>query len=112
MSKRIEHLVEVIEEIFDERERSSSFVYDFAELRRGAVSAVAERHQVDERTVADKFIRQLRPQISSTAEFDHAVKEAVRGAPDQLLEALRVNLVDGGDAQLILQLSRRLSDDK
>lgn len=80
-------LAEVLEEIAAEHDRAGAF-QPVAELRKGAVSAVAERYGVDSNTIADGFIRRLRPQIASTAEFDDAVHEWLRGKPRKLWEAL------------------------
>jgi len=59
-----------------------------SEVRLGAVSAVAERFGVTEETIADAFIRQLRPQIASTSDFDEAVDDWFKGKSDRLKIAL------------------------
>jgi hypothetical protein len=83
----INQLVDLLREIARER-RAGGMFRDVAELRKGAVSAVAERYGVEPNTIADAFIRRLRPHIASTEEFDQAVALWFRGRPETLRRAL------------------------
>lgn len=69
------------------------------EIRRGAVSAVAQRFGVTEETIADTFIRRLRPEISSTSEFDNAMEEWLKGTSKRLQLAMLSHLPQRGSPQ-------------
>ena len=103
MKKLIEQLADVLEEIARERKRVGAF-QPVSELRKGAVSAVAKKYGVEERTVADGFIRRLRPKISSTGEFDAAVEKWLRGKPEILQGALLGNIGSGEDAKRVFDV--------
>ena len=107
MSERV--LIDQIADVLDEiaKERARRFA-DISELRKGAVSAVAAKHRVDERTIADCFIRRLRPELSSTSQFDEALSEWIKGRSDKLQQALLSHIGSGEDAVRVFQALDRL----
>ena len=96
----ISQLADVLEEIAAERKRRFA---DISELRKGAVSAVAEKYKREERTIADGFIRRLRPEISSTDEFDRALNDWIKSKSDKLQRALLAHIGSGPDAVRVFQ---------
>lgn len=96
MKKVMAQLADVLEDIAAEHGRAGGFP-SVAELRKGAVAAVAETYGVDEHTIADGFIRRLRPSISNTAEFDEAIDQWLHGKPQKLWEALIAKSRSGED---------------
>jgi hypothetical protein len=103
MGKLIAQLADVLEGIADQVRHTSRFV-PVAEARKDVISVVAERHQVHPNTVADGFIRRLRPEINSTPEFDVAVGEWLNGKPQKLRSALLRHIGDGLDARRVFDV--------
>lgn len=94
MSQRIEQTLEVIEEV---RARYESV----RRVRIGAVASVAERRGIRKRTVLDKFIRQLRPEVGVAADFDKLLEDYLIRDSDELRTILLKHIVDSGDAELV-----------
>src|ERR1700722_9074683 len=68
MSRRISDILEILTEVSDGFD--SEIATNIANLRVQAANSVARRREVNIRSVADKYIRQLRPRIKTTDEFD------------------------------------------
>ena len=94
MSQRIEQTLEVIEEV---RARYRSV----RRVRIRAVASVAERRGIDRRTVLDKFIRQLRPDVGVAADFDKLLEDYLVHDSDELKNILLKHIVDSEDAELV-----------
>ena len=102
MSKLIAQLADVLEEIVRVKQRQVGF-RSARQLRQGAVSHVAKKYGVTENTVADGFIRRLRPDIGSTAEFDTAVDLWLKGKPRKLTSTLLQHIKDAPDAARVFE---------
>lgn len=111
MNKLIEQLADVLEEILREWKRLGAF-QQVSELRKGAVSAVARKHGVEERTIVDGFIRRLRPKISSMGQFDDAVTQWLHGRPQLLQGALLGHIGSGPDAARIFDVVESQKGDR
>ena len=94
MSKRIEQIVEVIEEVRKE-------FRSVKDMRIDAVAVVADRRGIERPTVADKYIRQLRPDIKRTADFDKRLEDYLVHDSDELRNILLKNRIDSEDVELI-----------
>ena len=94
MSKRIEQIVEVIEEVRKE-------FRSVKDMRIDAVAVVADRRGIEHPTVADKYIRQLRPDIKRTADFDKLLEDCLVHDSDELSNILLKHIVDSEDAELV-----------
>lgn len=74
MSARIEHIIDVINEVRDnyriKRER-----FSIRQLRIEASKTVAKLCDIDNRSVTDTFRDQLEPDINTTAEFDALIED-------------------------------------
>jgi hypothetical protein len=101
--KLISQMAEILEQIALKSRRSDHFV-PVSELRKGAISVVAGRYHVHPNTIADGFIRRLRPQIGSTSDFDSAVYDWLSGRPERLRNALLSHIGDGSDAQKVFRV--------
>jgi len=73
VSSRIEEILDVVREAqsLHADKRSDRPI---SELRRIAVETVARKRNVTSSTVADKFVRQLRPHVQGTADFDRLLE--------------------------------------
>jgi hypothetical protein len=74
MSQRIEHILEIIEEVHDEFQNADGFM-PVTDMRRKAVASVAHRRGITTHSVRDTFIRQLRPYTELTAGFDKLLED-------------------------------------
>jgi predicted HNH restriction endonuclease len=72
MSERINQIIEVIEEVRDKFRIQKGSIHNMRVL---AVRLVATHRGIAEQTVIDKFSRQLRPDITSAAQFDKLLEE-------------------------------------
>lgn len=79
MSSRIQQVLDVLQEVKEEYLRDQKLL-SISSLRIKAVHRVADKLSINERSVADKYIRQLRPQINNTNDFDIALSNwLIRG---------------------------------
>ena len=67
MSSRIEQVLEVLQEVKKEYLKNQS-QHPISSLRKKAVQRVATKRDIDSSTVADKYIRQLKPYIQKTSD--------------------------------------------
>lgn len=87
MSSRIEEILEVVREA-QSLHASGHPCRPISELRRNAVVAVARRRHVTTNTIADKFVRQLRPEVQGTAGFDRLLEEHLQKSSAALRNVL------------------------
>jgi hypothetical protein len=73
MSAKIDQLIEIIEEVKEGHRLNPSA--KISSLRLQAAKEIATRSQKHRTTIPDKYIRWLRPEISSTEGFDRHLKE-------------------------------------
>lgn len=102
MTKRIGETIEVIEEILAHYSPNGS--NDVRRLRINAVDTVAGSRGIRSKTVRDKFIRQLKPEIADAAQFDTAFEEWVESKTDTLKRALLGHTTDPTDRRMIAGL--------
>ncbi len=100
MSARVEQIVEVIQEL-QERYRASRGKGSLSQMRIDATYAVATRRDIDYRSVQDKFIRQLRPDISRVSQFDTLVGHWLKDGSTALKDIVMKHRSDKNDALLI-----------
>jgi len=100
MSARIEQLLEVIEEV-KENFRNQKAHTSIRAIRIKAVDSVAGRRNIEYTTVNDKFIRGLRPHISSVAEFDRLLEGWLRHNSTELQDTIQKHKSDNSDDVLI-----------
>lgn len=74
MSARIEQIAEVIEEVRDNFRNRKSYS-SIRTMRISAGYSVAARREITNQSVIDKFVRQLRPQVQSAAQFDQLLEK-------------------------------------
>lgn len=100
MSKRIEHILEIIEEIWSEfqNDEASSSV---TEKRIRAAKVVAGRRNVSVPTVNDTFLRQLGDDVTSAQEFDSLIEQWLNRDSTQLKNILLKHTSDPDDVLLI-----------
>jgi predicted HNH restriction endonuclease len=100
MSARIGQIVEVIEEV---RGNCQGVVPhgSITEIRIHAVHSVAARRRITSNAVADKFIRQLSPDVTSTAQFDSLLKSWLVDGSTELRDIALKHAIDALDRQTI-----------
>lgn len=84
---RTRDIVDVLHEV--RNAYGGSLGTSISDLRRMAVHVVAERRSVEPNTIADIYIRRLRPDIRSTAEFDKLLEDWLVRGSDELLRIVR-----------------------
>ena len=126
VSKRIQDLVGVVELILEGVERDVAAIGSDATdeqrsiiaqvffrarqgvYRRNAVERIRRRRDRVPSTVADKFVRQLRPHIRNTSHFDDTLAEWLGEQSRTLYYAMKKMRVDDDDLSLIEKLTRRI----
>ena len=100
MSARIGQIIEVVEEV-----RGSCHGTpprgSISQLRMDAVRSVAARRGITTNSVADKFIRQLSPDVTSTTKFDSLLKGWLVDGSTELRDITLKHAIDARDRQLI-----------
>jgi len=107
MSSRIEEVLEVLEEIRAEYAKDNAR-HSIASLRVAAVQHVAKRRGISNESVRDKYIRQLKPEIDGTDEFDKCLKDWLETDRSKLKEVLLAKRVTRQDESRIVEFFRRL----
>src|SRR5438046_3178704 len=74
-----------------------------SELRRIAVETVARRRHVTSSTVAEKFVRQLRPQVQGTADFDRLLEGHLQKSSPALRDILLAHATGQDDELRIIR---------
>jgi hypothetical protein len=100
MSKRIEHILEIIEEVWSEfqNDEAGSSV---TEMRIRAAKVVAGRRNVSVPTVNDTFLRQLGDDVPGAQEFDSLIEQWLNRDSNQLKDILLKHTSDPNDVPLI-----------
>lgn len=100
MSARIGQIIEVAEEV---RANCRGDVPrgPISQVRIDAVHSVAARRGITSKAVADKFIRQLSPEVSSTAQFDNLLKGWLVDGSTALRDIVLKHAIDTQDRLLI-----------
>lgn len=83
MSRRIEQILEVIEEVREEYQNTGGHG-SITHMRIRAVASIANRRGIAKQTVLDKFIRQLQPDIKVAADFDKLLEDWLVHDSDEL----------------------------
>ncbi len=99
MSKRIEQIIEVIEEVRETFQNQSR--HPVSRIRVIAVTSVAGRREIAKQTVLDKFIRQLQPDVKVAADFDKLLKNWLVRDSDELKNIILKHKSDRRDVELI-----------
>jgi len=87
VSSRIEEILDVVREAQSLHAEGHPYP-PISELRRMAVETVAARRHVASSTIADKFVRQLRPQVQGTADFDRLLEAHLQKSSAALRDVL------------------------
>lgn len=100
MSARIGQIIEVVEEV---RSKCHGVAPrgSISQIRIDAVRSVAGRRDITTNSVADKFIRQLSPDVTSTTEFDNLLKGWLVDGSTALRDIVLKHAIDSRDRQLI-----------
>ena len=102
VSLRIEEILEVVREAQSLHGEGHSY-RPISELRRIAVETVARRRHVTSSTVADKFVRQLRPQVQGTADFDRLLEGHLQKSSPALRDILLAHATGQDDELRIIR---------
>lgn len=100
MSSRIEQILEVIEEVRDKYQSASSY-RPIKRLRISAVASIANRREISNQAVLDKFIRQLRPDVGVADDFDKLLEQWLAHDSDELKNILLKHKSNYRDIELI-----------
>ncbi|WP_319575497.1 HNH endonuclease [uncultured Desulfobacter sp.] len=109
ISSRIEQLVEVIEEVKDQAMNSDRQV-PIRKIRIAAGYSVASRRNVTNKTVIDKFVRQLRPSIKSAQHFDSLLEDWLYNDSFELRNIMLSHSVTPDDETLIYKTFHKASN--
>ena len=96
MSSRIEQVLEVLQEVKKEYLKNQS-QHPISSLRKKAVQRVATKRDIDSSTVADKYIRQLKPYIQKTSDFNEHLSTWLVKGDNKIQEILLSNTVTQKD---------------
>jgi predicted restriction endonuclease len=99
MSKRIEEILDVLNEIRIAHRNDQSA--SARELRLRVLPKVAEKHEIALQTVQDKYLRQLRPHVENVADFDKLVDKWLATGATTLKTILDQHAVDSQDNEAI-----------
>lgn len=100
MSRRIEEILEILEEVRDNF-RSSYSGGSIKALRSQADASVAARRGIDRTTVSNKYRRELKPEIDGTPDFDQKLEDWLVFGSDGLRSIMIKHTSDPADRELI-----------
>jgi predicted HNH restriction endonuclease len=100
MSSRIEQVLEVLQEVKEEYLKNQS-QHPISSLRKKAVQRVANKRQITQNSVADKYIRQLKPYIQKTDDFDKFLSSWLVKGDDKIQQILLTRTVTQSDKDYI-----------
>jgi predicted HNH restriction endonuclease len=101
MSARIGQIIEIVEEARDQF-RGNQPNGSISQIRLNAVHSVAFRRGITTNSVSDKFIRQLKPEVSSTEQFDALLKDWLFNGSMELRDITLSHAIDMQDRQDIV----------
>lgn len=94
MSARVDQIVAVLEEVWIRRALLGVF-------RERAVPVVAKHFGVETSTVHDKLVRQLKPDVGSSVDFDRLLVRWLGGDGEPLRQVLLRHALDRSDEMRI-----------
>ena len=94
MSARVDQIVQVLEEMWRRQALLGAF-------RERTVPLVAKRLGVEAKTVHDKLVRQLGPQVKESRDFDRLVARWLGGDPQPLHSVLVAQAITEDDRERI-----------
>jgi predicted HNH restriction endonuclease len=100
MSKRIEQILEVIDEVRDKYQSTSGYK-SVKHLRISAEASVASRRIIASKTVASKYITQLKPEIQGAKNFDELLERWLVDDSEELKNILLKHKSNYRDIELI-----------
>jgi hypothetical protein len=100
MSAKIEQIVEVIEEIREQRVLNQSR-HSITSVRQRAIASISARRQIELQSVNDKFIRKLRPEIKYLRQFDELLERWLVHGSDDLQRILVKHASTQSDRRLV-----------
>ncbi|MBN2397042.1 MAG: HNH endonuclease [Deltaproteobacteria bacterium] len=100
MSSRIEQVLEVLEEVKEKYLENQSH-QPISSLRKKAVQQVAIKRGITQKSVADKYIRQLKPHIRKTNDFDKFLLDWLVKGDNKIQQVLLSRTVTPKDTDLI-----------
>lgn len=109
MSAKIEQIVEVLEKV-RENFRSRGEHASITQLRINAVHSIAAYRSIDYKSVLDKPIRQLRPEVKTANDFDRLIETWLTNNSDQLRSIVLRHANEKSDKVLIEQVFYKASD--
>lgn len=110
MSARIEQIVEVIEEVRDNYRNRKGYS-SIRTMRISAGHSVAARRNITNQSVIDKFVRQLRPQIQSAAQFDKLLENWLQYDSSVLQEIILKHKTSKKDEMLVHNAFHKAPED-
>lgn len=109
MSARVDQILEVVDEV-QMNLRGETTKATVSRARMLAVRLVAARRNITINSVADKFIRQLSPQVGSTSQFDELLAKWLSDDSRELQDAILSHAINGGDRSRISNMFSKVSD--
>ena len=104
VSSRVEHVLEILREVTREcGDVNRVSRAEIKHLRLQAVDRIADRRGIAGATVADAYIRQLRPDVANTADFDRLLEAWLETGSARLQHVLKRHAVDTADEKRIEQ---------
>jgi len=100
MSARVSQIIEVIEEVRNTY-RDTLAGNAIHRIRIDAARSVAARRGIDYKTVIDKFIRQLRPDVAFASKFDSLLESWLVTGSNELRDIVLKHKTDPLDENLI-----------
>lgn len=95
MSQKIDDVLEVLGRI--RRGHRPGHSRSVQEARIRAIHDIAKERGVTHQTIADAYLRRLKPDIDGTPQFDKVVNEWLSGKADSLRRVLEKHALDRGD---------------
>ncbi len=103
MSDRIHECIGVLQKVVNAARGVPAIELNVRALRKQAAVKVSSERGIRLRTVEDKYIRQLRPEIGGVGDFDAAIDAWILEGALDLHDALLAHAVDEDDRQLIAE---------
>lgn len=109
MSQRIEEIlsvIKIVKEKFTETTNPEQMIY----YRKKATKKVADNNRIEKETIRDKYIRQLKPEINGTNEFDNKLYNYLKYQDFQLRNILlkhSVGNIDKANIEEFFKIEKR-----